>query len=422
MNASPPLSLRAPDDDYRPMFPECIDCRGKKSLCELDPCPLLLEVRNKFQPTKPRITDRIEGPSPPQVFVGRYGYPDVRVGPSTIWTQDNATPISDPAQLYGRPIEEVATRQAGLVTGGQSSKVWEAKMPGRVLSSTQEIAMAEKEVEIGIGFRGPVDLSTPLTFDSMSIPLGPSGTIEDLEVIGHARIPRKVDSIIDETDLLATDAMDELSMNGVGEAHLSRLLSAGLLGKDEQRRLVPTRWSITATDSALGDRIWSQTLDYPSFDKIHLHRSEYLDNRFWILTAPGSWAFQMSEAWMRGSLWSSSGNVSSDWEDGRPRVKYADNVTGAYYAARLAVLEHLRSARRSGSAFVWRDIGPGYWAPVGVWLIREACREALNATPQKFDTVNDAISTIATEASSHQEVTESWFAKRMIQAKISDYL
>ena len=125
---------------------------------------------------------------------------------------------------------------------------------------------------------------------------------------------------------------------------------------------------------------------------------------------------------MKDSLWSNPGNVTSDWEDQRPRTKYAENVTGAYYAARLAILEHLRSARRSGSAFVWRDIGPGYWAPVGVWLIREACREALNTTPQKFDTMNDAISTIATEASSRQEVMESWFAKRMIQAKISDYL
>ena len=55
----------------------------------------------------------------------------------------------------------------------------------------------------------------------MSRPLGPSGVIEDLEVIGHARISRKVDAIVEETDLLATDAMDELSTNGVGEAHLS---------------------------------------------------------------------------------------------------------------------------------------------------------------------------------------------------------
>ena len=124
---------------------------------------------------------------------------------------------------------------------------------------------------------------------------------------------------------------------------------------------------------------------------------------------------------MKDSLWSSPGNVSSDWEDGRPRAKYADNVTGAYYAARLSVLEHLKSIRRSGSAFVWRDIGPGYWAPVGVWLIREACREALNATPQKFDTVNDAISTMAMEASSSKEVMKSWFGKRLNQTRISDF-
>ena len=417
-----PLSLRALDCDCRSVFPECVDCRGKKSLCGLDPCPLLLEVRNKFQPLKARMADRIEGPSPPQVFVGRYGYPDVRVGPATIWTQDNSTSISDPAQLYGRPIEEVATRHACLVTGGQSSSVWEAKKPGRVLGATQEIAMAEKEVEIGIGFSAPVDLNTPLTFDSMSRPLGPSGTIEDLEVIGHVRIPRKVDSIVDETDLLATDAMDELSKNGVGETHLSRLLSSGLLGKDKQRRLVPTRWSITATDSTLGDRIWNKIPDYQSLDKIHLYRSEYLDNHFWIITAPGSWAFQMSEAWMKDSLWSIHGNVSSDWEDQCPRKKYADNVTGAYYAARLAVLEHLEFIQRSGCAFVWRDIGPGYWAPVGVWLIREACREALNTPPQKFDSINDAISTIAMEASSPDEIMKSWFLTRLSQTRISDFV
>ncbi len=401
------------------MFPECIDCRGVRGMCGISPCPLLAEVRRRLPDAEPTTIEGMVGPSPPQLFVGRYGYPDVRAGPSANWAPDNhSCPTGDPADLFGRPLEDVATRHASLVTGGKRMRVREASSPGQMLETTQEIALSARAVDVELDFARPVSLGSSPTFDSMSTPLGPSADVIRAEVVSNPSVPRKVDAIASETDLLASDAVGELSQSSIGEAHISRLLSSGLLGKEGDRRLVPTRWSITATDDMLGRRLWDRVRDLPSIDKVLVYEAEYLDNRFHVMVEPGVWAFEMLEAWTRGSLWSGAGRVIGDKEDIEPRTEYADRVTGAYYSARLGVLEHLESIGRSGSCLVWRDIGEGYWAPVGVWLIREAVREAMRRAPREFDSTREAVAYVAPRVSAPDDLRESWFVNRGRQARL----
>ena len=395
-------------------------------MCGINPCPLLAEVRSRLPVVEPTSIAEMVGPSPPQLFVGRYGYPDVRAGPSASWLSENDSEFApsatgDPADLFGRPLEEVAARHANLITGGQRMKVQEAQRPGQMLETTQEIAMAAHSVDVELDFASPILIGRSPTFDSMSTPLGPTGEVLRAEVVGHPSIPRKVDSIAGETDLLATDAMDELSASSIGEAHISRLLSSGVLGRESTRRLVPTRWSITATDDMLGKRLWRRARDLPSIDKVLVYEATYLDNRFHIILTPGLWAFHMLEAWTRGSLWSDSGGVIGDWEEMKPRTKYADRITGAYYAARLGVLEHMLSVGRSGACLIWRDIGEGYWAPVGVWLIRETVREAMKQPPKQFDSLKEAVDYVGPRVSSSDDLRNSWFVKRDQQTRLDSF-
>ena len=70
---------------------------------------------------------------------------------------------------------------------------------------------------------------------------------------------------------------------------------------------------------------------------------------------------------------------------------------------------------------VWRDIGPGYWAPVGVWLIRETVREALKGKGRKFDSMNEAVRFISSRVSSPGELEKSWFVNRGIQTRIDSF-
>lgn len=364
------------------------------------------------------------GPSPPSLFVGRYGYPNVRVGPSVSWTQGSggeATSSGDPSELFGQPLEEVAARHANLVTGRSKMGINTTRETNQILEATQVIAMSSTAVDVELDFDRPVPIGGPPSFDTMSTPLGPSGDLVSADVVSHASISRKVDSVANETDLLANQAMEELTSSGIGEAHISRILSSGLLGKEGKRKLVPTRWGITATDDTLSKQCWERVRDLPSLDKYMVFEATYLDNRFHIILAPGLWAFQMLEAWCKGSVWGSNGHVLDDWEEMEPRSEYAHSITGAYYAARLSVLEHMETIGRSGSCMVWRDIGPGYWAPVGVWLIRETVRNAMKGKPTVFDTLEEAVSYLGQRVSSPEEAKRSWFANRGRQTTLDAF-
>jgi len=391
-------------------------------MCGIAPCPLLAEVRSMLPAAQASSVVEMVGPSPPSLFVGRHGYPDVRAGlTASLTPDDSADSFGDPAELFGRPLEEVAARHANLVTGGRKMRVSSAVCPDLVLEATQLIAKASSSVDVELDFARPVAIGGNPTFDSMSTPLGPSGEVLRAEVVGHASVSRKIDSITGETDVLASDAMGELVESGTGEAQISRMLSSGLLGRAESRKLVPTRWGITATDDTLGKRLWESVRDLPSLDKVLVFEASYLDNHFHIIITPGTWAFHMMEAWTGGSLWSDGGSVLGDWEEGRPRTNYASSVTGAYYSARLGVLEYLESIGRSGACLVWRDIGPGYWAPVGVWLIRETVRDALKGKGRKFDSVDEAVRFISNRVSSPEELGKSWFVNRGIQTRIDSF-
>ena len=408
------------------MFPECIECRGTRGMCGISPCPLLADIRGRLPAAATSSVSELVGPSPPSLFVGRYGYPKVRTGPSAAWLADedaDAAPLvsGDPADLFGRPLEEVAARHANLITGGSAMSVKSPRSPDAMLETTQQIAMAESSVDVELDFAKPIMVGMNPTFDSMSTPLGPSGEVLRAEVVGHVSIPRKVDAVANEDDLLAVDAMDELTEASIGEAQISRLLSSGLLGREGSRKLVPTRWSITATDDMLSKRLWERVREHPSLDKVLVYEATYLDNIFHIILTPGLWAFHMLEAWTRGSVWTGTGKVLGDWEDLKPRSEYAHRITGAYYSARLGVLEQMDSMRRSGACLLWRDIGPGYWAPVGVWLIRETVREAMKQAPKQFDSLKHAVDYVAPRVSAPDDLRNSWFVKRSRQTTLDSF-
>ncbi|MED5159331.1 MAG: hypothetical protein VYD62_03845, partial [Candidatus Thermoplasmatota archaeon] len=109
------------------------------------------------------------------------------------------------------------------------------------------------------------------------------------------------------------------------------------------------------------------------------------------------------------------------WEEIKPRTEYAHQITGAYYSARLGVLEHMNSMRRSGACLIWRYIGPGYWAPVGVWMIRETVREAMRRSPRQFDSLKQAIDYVAPRVSASDDLRNSWFAKRSCQTRLDSF-
>ena len=77
------------------------------------------------------------------------------------------------------------------------------------------------------------------------------------------------------------------------------------------------------------------------------------------------------------------------------RKKYASNVTGAYYANRLAACEYLEKIKKQASVVIMREIKEEYYAPLGVGILREATRKAFIQSPEKPETIADAFKIIS---------------------------
>ncbi len=356
---------------------KCISCKGR-GLCGRPVCPII--ARFEEISSLPKIGTSIEGYSPPEVFVGRHGYPLVRAGPMI--------PASDTAvqPSLGMDIREIISLRSSMIRSEARLGVSEASMPGRLLEACQQIAMSSTPVGTEVSFQKPP--RSRLQFDGVLAPSGPSGELKNMEITTNPMIPRKVDQIMEDRDAAATSSVGELYSSGIGIDHISRLLSLGLLGR--KRKLVPTRWSITASDDMIGKSLRDSIVDYPLISDYLLYSGEDLGNHFEILLMPRAYSFELIEIWMAGSVWSPEGWIGSDSEDLRGKRGYSP-LAGGYYAARLAILEHIARLGRQASALAVREISGKYWAPLGVWVVRDVARAAMKSVPKKFSSLDEAL-------------------------------
>ena len=193
--------------------------------------------------------------------------------------------------------------------------------------------------------------------------------------------------------------MNYLYNRGFDVYEINTILSAGALGQRENRRLVPTRWSITAVDDTVGQYVRGKQRNATSVDTVSVWHNEYLGNSFLIILAPGQWEFELVEFKAPSSVWNPDPAagvwLASDYEGREGRTGYVEETAGAYYAARLAVLEYLDSIDRQAKALVLRHVSDDYWGPVGVWQVRESIRHAFDSDHAVSETFDDAVAGIA---------------------------
>ena len=375
------LSLSIPGLREDPTM--CIRCRSAMMLCGKPVCPILLRYR-AFARTLPMIGGLdLDGSSPPGVFVGRYGYPKVSLGPLISPEHGDTLLLDTPEEWVGRSVEEVVGFRTHLVRGTQRIDVHDAEKPDRAVGDVQTLALAADSVEVEARFRRPP--RGHLALSDASPPYGPSAPIEKVR-LDVRRVDPKLERLSGDTDALARTAVRELYGAGVRVSRIQRAFSAGTLGRHGQRKFVPTRWSITAVDDLLGKENLGRVRGLPELSEFLAYSLTALDNRWLILMLPGPFRYESIEAWYPNTLWNpSEGRIimMGDHEGPRGRTTYA-SIGGCYYAARLAVSETLLSIGRQAGAVVLREVHPGEILPLGVWNVREHVRAALATRPERF--------------------------------------
>jgi hypothetical protein len=359
-------------------------------LCGKAYCPILSKADLLVKHLPKLSKEEIDGSSPPGAFVGRVGYPRVYVGP-LIPPEKGDTRVLDTPELWmGKSIQAIIDYRFRLIRGKSLIEVHDAQDPGRYLLDLHDLALSSTSVEVNAKFKKKPRMSVTLSEETQ--PFGPSALIQNLEIVPSAG-EQKLEAVYYDSDLLASDGMVELYRDGVEVSRIQKNLSLGMLGIQDHRKIVPTRWSITAVDDTLSKHLLQKIRDYQTLDKIQVYKFEYLDNWYAAILSPRNWAFEWIEAWFPGTAWNETGSVPALMGDHEPfegRTTYA-SVGGCYYSTRLAVAEALERMRKQASALVLREIRPGYVLPVGVWNVRESVRAALRTQPTIFDDFQHAL-------------------------------
>ncbi len=357
----------------------CLKCKGR-GFCGRSFCPLVAKSEAAVKVKNSLGKEDFYGSSPTP-FVGRFGYPNINVGILSLQEK------TEDAWLYDAPkhwsvqnfnIQRIANLRSELINSRFKADI---KDRTKLLEISREIGMAAKpvDVEINLDAKPKFRLST----DPYTAPMGPNAKLKKAEITSNPKIPHKVDKVVSDIDMKATDAISYLYDNEFDENFLTKLLSIGTLGVNKSRKLVPTRWSITAIDDAIAKKLMPKVHQFPEMDYTAFFGS-YLGNYYLILSFPEPWSYELFETYLPKVSWNTSSEIQymTDYEGYNGRKDYAENCAGGYYSVRMAILEKMCQMKKQASVLVLRFITGEYAMPLGVWVTREAARKALESSIQ----------------------------------------
>ncbi len=333
------------------------------------------------------VGKEMTGSSPPSVFIGSWNYPDILAGPMI-------APVHGDTGIMDRPEEwicghltqeEIIGYRMNLVRGKHMTNALD--LDNRFVEKLQEIVLAEGSIESEAAFETP---PVGLTFSEEHTPFGPSAPLERLEIEAGRWNP-SLEKVFYDTDLTARNAVLDLHRSDLAFSTIQKAFSAGTMGRGPRRRLVPTRWSITACDTMIGDRLLTEVKKCPVIDTLRMYEFASLHNRYAVLLMPTGWQYEWTEAFLH--VLGNEEYVFSDYERNKGKEGYS-SLGGCYYSCKMAVLEALAREHRQAGAIILREALPGY-VPMGVFNVRENVRSAMHEPFREFEDLKSALAHVS---------------------------
>jgi len=328
----------------------------------------------------------LEGSSPPSVFIGSWNYPKVYAGPM-IAPLHGDTMVMDAPEVWipqEKTQKDIINYRLNLVRGKKTVKITD--LDNHLVEKLRDVSLAGESIESEAEF---ANAPKGASFSDEHMPYGPSAEIHRFD-IGNVRWDHALEKVYYDTDLKAADAIMDLHGKDVPFSSIQKAFSVGTMGMKRRRRLVPTRWSITACDSAIGNNLLDEVRHYNVLDTFRVHEFASLNNYYAVLLMPTFWQYEWVEAFLH--VLGREELVFADHEH-NPGKKGYSCVGGCYYSCKMAVLEALAREQNQAGAIIFREAYRGY-VPLGVFNVRENVRNAMKQPGKEFADMKQALSYI----------------------------
>lgn len=330
-----------------------------------------------------KVGKDLEGSTPPSVFIGRWSYPKVYAGPMMTTIKGDSSMYDSPENWLGenKTQDEIINYRLNLVRGKQIVRIDDLDNP--LIDKLTDISLAKTSTDSEAIF-GKTPTGSSLSEDTE--PHGPSAVLEEFN-IDAVKWDHKLEKSYYDTDLKARDAIMYLHDKDIPFSNMQKAFSVGAFGLKNKRKLVPTRWSITACDTAIADELLKEVRHYPTIDSYRVYKYYSLHNKYIIILMPTEWQYEWTESFIK--LMSDEELIFSDYELNSGKKEYS-SVGGCFYTAKMAVLEYLSEIKKQAGLIILREAYHGY-VPLGVFNVRENIRSAMKEPYKEFEDLKTSL-------------------------------
>jgi len=327
-----------------------------------------------------QIKEDLYGFTPPSNLITEYSYPKVSLG--ILFSELEGIEYYDNPIFWAkeeRSIEEIIRYRSSLINARTVTDVNLPKKNSKLYERILESALSIKSVSLEVKIKKIKEVKFIPKIYSF---YGFSGNLKDLKVVDNPKIPYKVEDVY---DLKAEEAVYLLYKEGFSDYYLSRIFSLGFFGSRLNRKLVPSKWSITAVQSIIEKNLRQEYFNKArKIDYIYLFNYKFYGNDFYGILLPGSGRVELIEAILPGSAYSIDNKL----------IIGKDDESGGYHSLKLSFAEFVRDTKLLGDLIVFRIITEEYKLPLGVWVVREGTKKMFSNLLSRFSNIYEAFSFI----------------------------
>lgn len=297
-------------------------------------------------------------------IVGEKNYPNLKI--HNISTEDVSNSFLKTSEIVKKDYSEIVKLKAKNILGS-TEQTYVKKFDDRINQEISDIYKAKFEVEFNSKFDKELKFDKVLV-NKVSGIVGSKNSLVSLKANSNISTSKQIEKYT-QTDIRSKEAVISLYERGVNEHQIINLLALGSFGVTLNKKLVPTKWAITAFDQIIEKYLHSKLVKYNSIEKFEVYYHKDKGNSFVIVLLPDIFLGEVVEAW--------ENVVERDYCDFNNKLDKAEpECAGGYFATKIGIFESLNERKRQAQFVSLRFI-KDYELPLGVVFVRECVRLAM---------------------------------------------
>ena len=263
-------------DDMPENLDLCVVCKTARNLCGKGYCPLLSKWFRSLSSNMPKIDKLDESFAPPSFFVGHFNYPNTSAGP-LLTTNRIASDLIDNSEKWNTKSQDDIVKMRLSMIRTKTSINIKKPLESSIIQRSHEMLLGLKPIDVEVELTKAI--IPRVTLDEKVSPLGPVASINKLQINENQTPETPIEKAYYDTDLKAGEAVQILGKEHLPIDTITRVFSAGMLGVEKNRKLVPTRWSITAVDDIISKNQIDIIKKYPTIYEYRVFTSYFFGNK-----------------------------------------------------------------------------------------------------------------------------------------------